>query len=125
MIYFDDKRKNLDKKVKTKHLLIENELKKLQSSHSILFIGQSYYNNDGAELYLIFQPIYKTITAFSGLKDTISECEFKGLSNEKIESPFTANKSLSPKLVSYNYKIKLKFEGSCLKQEEKAAFTLK
>ena len=58
MIYFDDKLKNLDKKVKTKHLLIENELKKLQSSHSILFIGQSYYNNDGAELYLIFQPIY-------------------------------------------------------------------
>ena len=31
----------------------------------------------------------------------------------------------SPKLVWYNYKIKLKFRGSCLKEEEKAAFTPK
>ena len=47
------------------------------------------------------------------------------MSNEKIEPPFTANKSLFPKLVSYNYKIKLKFEGNWLKQEKKAAFTPK
>ena len=31
-------------------------------------------------------------------------------------------KSLSPKLVWYNYKIKLKSKGSCLKQEGQAAF---
>ena len=31
----------------------------------------------------------------------------------------------SPSLVWYNYKIKLKFEGNCLKQEDKAAFTPK
>ena len=36
------------------------------------FIGQSYYNNDGAQLYLTFQPIYKTTTTFSGLSYTIS-----------------------------------------------------
>ena len=30
--------------------------------------------------------------------------------------PFTTNKSFSPKLVWYNSKIKLKFNGSCLKQ---------
>ena len=59
-------------------------LKKLQTFDSSLFIGQSYFNNDGAQLYLIFQSIYKTITTFSGLKDTISEWESKGLSNEKF-----------------------------------------
>ena len=37
--------------------------------------------------------------------------------------PFTSNKSLSPK--RYNYKVKLKFAGSCLKREDKAAFTPK
>ena len=73
---FADKLKNLNKKVtsnKSKHLLIENELKKLQTFDRSIFIGQNYFNNDGAQLYLIFQSIYKTIATFSGLKDTISE----------------------------------------------------
>ena len=87
---------------KTKHLLVENYLKKPQTFDSSLFIGQSYINNDGAQLYLIFQPIYKTITTFYDLPDIISEWECKGLSNEKIKPPFTAIKSLSPKLVWMN-----------------------
>ena len=33
------------------------------------------------QFYLIFQPIYKTITTLSGLPDTISGCESKRLSN--------------------------------------------
>ena len=45
------------------------------------------------------------------------------MSNENIFPSFTTSKSLSTKLVWYNYKIKLKFEGSCLKREDKAAFT--
>ena len=47
------------------------------------------------------------------------------MSNEKTTPPYTTSKSLSPKLLWYNYKIKLKFKGSCLKQEDKAAFTPK
>ena len=57
----------------TKHLLVKNELTKLQTFDSSLFIGQSYFDNDGAQLYLIFSPIYKTITTFSGLRETILE----------------------------------------------------
>ena len=60
---FDDKLKDLNKKVtsnKVKHVLVENELKKLKTFDSSLFIGE-------AHLHLIFQPIYKIITAFSGL----------------------------------------------------------
>ena len=53
----------------------------------------------------MFQPIDKTITAFSGLTGTISEWESKRFSNEKFTSPYTTNKSLS---------LKLEFKGSCL-----------
>ena len=47
------------------------------------------------------------------------------MSNENFFPPFTTSKSLSPKLVWYNYKIKLKFEGSWLKQQDKAVVTPK
>ena len=72
-----------------------------------------------------FPQIYKTISTFSSVPDTISKWKSKGLLNENFFHPFTTNKSLSPKLACCNYKIKLKFEGSCLKQEDKATFTQK
>ena len=50
---------------------------------SSLCIGQSYFNNDGSQHYLIFQPTYKTFTIFAGLPDTISEWESKGMSFSK------------------------------------------
>ena len=37
---------------KSKHLLVENELKKAKKFDSSLFIGESYFNNDGAQLSL-------------------------------------------------------------------------
>ena len=40
---------------------------------SSLFIGQSYFVNDGPQNILIFQPIYQTNTMFSGLPNTIAE----------------------------------------------------
>ena len=45
------------------------------------------------------------------------------MSNEKFTPPYTANKSLSPKPIWNNSKKRLKFKGSCLKQEDKASFT--
>ena len=76
----NEKIKTLATKEEIKKLATKAELKaeqgkivKFQTYDSSLFIGQSYFNNDGAQLYLIFQPIYETITTFSGLKDTISE----------------------------------------------------
>ena len=65
-------------------------------------MGQSYFNHDWSQNYLIFQPIYKTITTSSGLLDTISEWQSKGLFYEKITPPFTTNKSLFPKLIWMN-----------------------
>ena len=45
------------------------------------------------------------------------------MSNEKFTPPYTVDKSLSPKLIWSNSRIRLEFKGSCLKQEDKAPFT--
>ena len=69
---FDDKLKNLTKKVtsnKAKHLLVNNELKILQTSDSSFFIGQNYFNNDGLQFFVIFQPTIKTIAILFGSLD--------------------------------------------------------
>ena len=57
-----------------KHLQLENEFKKLHIFDSCYFIGQSYFDKDGPQLYLIFPTIYKTITTFPDVPNTISEC---------------------------------------------------
>ena len=47
------------------------------------------------------------------------------MSDEKIMPPYRTSKILSPKLEWYNSRVKLKFKGTCLKQEYKAPFTPK
>ena len=59
----------------------------------------------------------------AGLTNTIVEWESKELSNEKITPPTTTNNSLFPKLRwTNNSKIRVEFNGCCLKQD-KVAFT--
>ena len=51
---FDDKLKHLNQKInsnKTKHLLVENELKKLRTFDSIYFRGESHFEEDGTQNY--------------------------------------------------------------------------
>ena len=93
-------------------------LKKIQTFNW----SENYFNNHGTQLYLIFQPIYK-ITTFSGLIDTILVLESKGLSNEKFTCAHIANVFLQNwyRLIF----IRLKFIGSCLKQEDKAPYAPK
>ena len=43
---------------KSKHVLVKNGLKKLQTFDSSLFIDQTHFFNVGVQLYLIFQPLY-------------------------------------------------------------------
>ena len=98
-------------------MLIENEFKKIQTFDSVFLLVEVIFNIDGVQLYL------QNYIRFSAHPDTISKWESKGLSNEKFWPPFTTSKSSSPKLVWYNSRIKLKFKGSSLKQEDKAALT--
>ena len=57
---FDAKLSSLNRKItqnKTKHLLVENDLKKLKTFDLSYFIGKNYFENDGTQNYLVFQPI--------------------------------------------------------------------
>ena len=44
---------------KTKKVSIENELKKLKTFDLGYFVGKSYFEEDGAQNYLVFQSIHK------------------------------------------------------------------
>ena len=57
---FGDKLSNLNRKItsnKTKHVLVENELKKLKTFDSSYSIGKNYFEEDGTQNCLVFQPI--------------------------------------------------------------------
>ena len=45
------------------------------------------------------------------------------MSNEKCKPSYTANKSLFPKLLCNKSRLRLRFEGSCLEQEDTVPFT--
>ena len=75
---FDAKLQSLKKKInsnKTKHLLLENEIKKLNK-----FDGKNYFDNDGTQNYLVFQATYKYFELNSG---KCSSWESEGLFNKK------------------------------------------
>ena len=58
MTDFDDKLKSLNQKInsnKAKHVLVENELKKLQTFDTIYFRGKNHFDEDGTQNYLVFQ----------------------------------------------------------------------
>ena len=57
---FDSKLKGINDTVtknKTKYLLVENELKKLQKFDATYFRGKSHFEEDGTQNYLVSQPI--------------------------------------------------------------------
>ena len=59
---FNAKLSSLNRKItsnKSKHLLVENELKKLKTFDSSYFIGKSHFEEDGTQNYLVFQPVLK------------------------------------------------------------------
>ena len=53
-----------------------------------------------------------------GNTDHISSWKYKGLSNEIIKPPTTSNNSLASKLSYFGTKARVKFNGSCLKQDK-------
>ena len=118
---FDSKLLNLNRKItakKSKYLLVENESKKLKAFDLSYFIGKSHFEEDGAQNYLVFQPIvryFKVITIIDS--DYALSWESKGLSAESIKPLTTSDNSLTPTLsYDYNFKVRVKFTGSCLKQ---------
>ena len=78
---------------KTKHLLVENELKQLKSFDSIYFRGKSHFEEDGTQDYLMFRSMYRYFkqTAVVGTGNFTYYWQSKGLSDERINSIKTWN----------------------------------
>ena len=98
---FDDKLKSLNQKInsyKTKHLLSENELKKLQRFDSIYFRGKSHFEEDGTQNNL--QPMYscfKWVSSVGG-GNYIYFWKSKGLSDDNIIAANTGDYKLNQEL---------------------------
>ena len=121
---FDAKLLNLNRKIfannKTKHLLVENELNNLKTFYLSYFIGKSHFEEDGTQNYLVIRPIIRCLKVNRITNtDYISSWKSKGLSAESIKLPTTSDNSLTPTL-SYYYpsKVRVKFNGSCLKDNK-------
>ena len=103
----NEKIKTLAAKEEIKKLAAKAELKaeqdkivKLRTYDLSLFTGQSYFNNDEAQLYLILQPFYYTLKTLGNAEKVVSR-KSKGLSTEKHTTPTTNDKSLSPSIKWY------------------------
>ena len=120
---FDAKLSSLNRKItsnKSKHLLVENELKKLKTFDSSCFIGKSHFEEDGTQDYLVFQPMYRYFKIIAGVGNGsyIYYWQSKGLSDERLNSITASNYSVTPKLSYCDTKIRVEFFGSCLKQDK-------
>ena len=121
---FDDKLSNLNRKItkiKTHYLLAQNEFKKLQTFDSSYFIGKNYFESNGTQNYLVFQPLNKYFKLITNTLSILSR-QSKGLSTEILDPP---TKSLSLSINYVGKKMRLKFTGSCLKQSNKLITLIK
>ena len=67
---FDSKLKGISDRVtknKTKYLLVENELKKLQKFDAAYFRGKSHFKEGGTQNYSVFQPMYRYFKRIAGV----------------------------------------------------------
>ena len=120
---FDVKLSSLNRKItvnKSKPLLVENELKKLKTFDSSYFRGKSHFGEDGAQNYLVFQPMYRYFKIIAGVGNGsyIYYWKSKGLPQEIINSIKTPNHSITPNLDYYGTKTRVEFNGSCLKKDK-------
>ena len=110
---------SLNKKInknKADHLIVRNEINKIKDFEFGYFTGKSHFEEDGVQNYLVFQPMYKYFKANDSYH--ILSCASKELSNESITPPSPANNFLTPSLNYLGTKTRVKFNGSCLKQDK-------
>ena len=83
------------------------------------FIGKSYFEEDGAQNYLVFQSIRRY---FKINGKYIPSLKPKGLSDDTITPYATSNDSLTSLIDHCGIKVRAKFNGSCLKQPNKLKY---
>ena len=83
---FNAKLSSVNRKIvsnKTKHLFIENKLKKLKTFDWIYFRGKSHFEDNGTQNWLVFQPVQKYFNTDSASNSNILSWKSKGLSDER------------------------------------------
>ena len=103
---------------KSKHLLVENELKKLKKFDAACYRGKNSFGEDGTQNYLVLQGAYKYFVDIDVSKTLIkfraNSWISKGLSDEKISSVTGFER---PFIEFTNTRIKIKFDESILIQK--------
>ena len=85
------------------------------------FRGKNYFDEDGAQNYLVFLPISGCFRLIVD-KKYIWSWKSKGLSDETITPYATSNNSLTPWINNYGTKIRLKCNKSYLKQSNNLTY---
>ena len=95
-------------------------MEKLQKYDSIYFKGKSHFEEDGANKYLVFQPMYRYFKRVAGFStgNHIHFWKSKGLSDENITAPTTSDYSLNPQLSYLRNKARVEIKASCLEQDK-------
>ena len=118
---FDNQLKKVSDRVtsnKTKHMLVETELKKLNTFGAAYYREKKLFEEDGTQNYLVFQEVYKHFENVDASKTIIkfhaNSRISKGLSNEKNNSVTGFKRPFIEYAIS---RIKLKFDESILRQK--------
>ena len=79
-------------------MLVQNESEKLITFDLSYFIVKSHFEEDGAQNYLLFQPMYRYFKMIAGVGDGsyIYYWKSNGLSDEKINSIQTSTHIITP-----------------------------
>ena len=96
------------------------ESKKIKAFDLSYFRGKSHFKEDGTQNYLVCQPIYRYFKRIAGVGsgNYIYFWKSRGFSDEMINSIPVSNYSITPELSYYGTKTRVKFSGSCLKQDK-------
>ena len=101
-------------------MLVENELKKLQKFDAAYFRCKNHFDKNDTQNYLVFQPICRYFRRIIGVGSSnyIYFSKSIGLSDERLNSNTASNYKNTPELSCYGTKIRVEFNGSCLKQDK-------
>ena len=120
---FDTKLISVNRKIKsnkTKHVLVKNKLKKLKTFDLRYFRGKNHFEENSTQNYLLFQSINRYFKRIIGVGT--GECIYfwksKSFSDKRINSITESNCSITPSIDYLGSKIRVKFNGSCLKQDK-------
>ena len=94
---------------------------KFQTFDLSYLFGKSYFDDDYTQSDLAFKLMHRHFEKISNT-ELISSWKSEGLSNESNKPPATSSNNLGPALSYIAVRTRVKFDGTCLKQD-KITFT--